>query len=281
MLQTDLLTALVGDPLRAIARLLADDDRFRMRLACRTMRDHAEPMTAPISRVAFLSARSLVAYACDELPGFMPPVPQRMLGLAATVGCVDVLAERTDARGCACGPGLDHELVCSAAAAHGQLEALVWLRGRGCSWSKHVCSSAARAGHLEVLRYAHEHGCPWDEQTCSSAAIGGHLEVLQYAHEHGCPSDEYTCTYAAMGGHLEVLQYAHEHGCPWDELTCAHAARGGHLEMLRYAHEHGCPWDELPCAHAARGGHLEMLRYYAIYSGLAVLAQCCMRLDVV
>jgi hypothetical protein len=38
-----LLGALVGDPLRAIARHLPDADRFRMRLVCRTMRDHAEP----------------------------------------------------------------------------------------------------------------------------------------------------------------------------------------------------------------------------------------------
>jgi hypothetical protein len=35
-----LLFALVGDPLHAIARLLAADDRLRMRLACKTTRDH-------------------------------------------------------------------------------------------------------------------------------------------------------------------------------------------------------------------------------------------------
>ena len=41
-----LLFALVGDPLRAIARLLPDEDRFRMRLACATMRDHASRQRA-------------------------------------------------------------------------------------------------------------------------------------------------------------------------------------------------------------------------------------------
>ena len=57
-----LLFALVGDPLRATARLLPDEDRFRMRLACRTMREHAEPLSRPLGRVAFLRTRALAAY---------------------------------------------------------------------------------------------------------------------------------------------------------------------------------------------------------------------------
>jgi hypothetical protein len=63
-----LLFALVGDPLRAIARLLPDEDRFRARLACRTLRDHADAAAAPISRAAFLRTRALAAYACDAAP---------------------------------------------------------------------------------------------------------------------------------------------------------------------------------------------------------------------
>jgi hypothetical protein len=224
-------SALVGDPLRTIARLLPDADRFRMRLACRLMRDHAEPMTAPISRVTFLCARSLAVYACDALPGFMLPDTLEMLALAAHVGCVAVLAELMDARGCT-GRDLDGR-VCCAAAACAQLEALVWLRGRGLSWNTRVCASAAAGGYLKVLRYAHEHGCPWDAYTCTGAADGGHLEVLRYLHEHGCPWDTYTCCAAARGGHLEVLRYLHEHGCPWDMCTCSGAAGGGHLEVLR------------------------------------------------
>ena len=180
-----LLFALVGDPLRIIARLLPADDRFRARLACRTLRDHAEAAAAPIGRVAFLRTRALAAYACDELSGFMLADRTRMLALAATVGRVDVLAELMDARGCAI-PDLLGQ-VCEAAASHGQLEALCWLHARGYPWNTSVCSSAARGGHLEVLRYAHEHGCPWDGNTCSAAAHGGHLEVLRYARERGCP----------------------------------------------------------------------------------------------
>jgi hypothetical protein len=207
-----LLFALVGDPLRAIAQLLPDEDRFRMRLACATMRDHAEPADAPIFRVGFLGTRALAAYACDALPGFMLADKMRMLELAATVGCAGVLAELMDVRGCT-GPD-PRGRVCDAAASHGQLEALCWLHARGCTWHTSVCFSAAQGGHLEVLRYAHEHGCPWGWITCSAAARGGHFEVLRYAHEHGCPWDSTTSYYAALGGHLEVLRYAREQGCP-------------------------------------------------------------------
>jgi hypothetical protein len=145
------------------------------------MRDHTEP-----SRTAFLGTHSLVVYACDALPGFMHADKQKMLALAATAGSVAVLAELMDVRGCTGLNDLNGQ-VCSAAAAHGKLEALVWLRGRGCSWSTRVCASAAGGGHLKVLRYAHKHGCPWDQDTCSLAADGGHLKVLQYARDHGCP----------------------------------------------------------------------------------------------
>ena len=83
-----LLFALVGDPLRAIARLLPDEDRFRARLACRTLREHADAPAAPIRRAAFLRTRALTAFACDALPGFMLVDRLQMLKLAAAEGDV-------------------------------------------------------------------------------------------------------------------------------------------------------------------------------------------------
>ena len=173
-----LLGALAGDPLRAIARLLAHEDRFRARLACTTLRDNCEPPASLcLSRVAFLRTRALAAYACDELAGFLLADRTRMLALAASVGCVGALAELMEARGC--GAGADSARACCAAASHGQLEALVWLRDRGCLWDASVCERSAGGGHLELVRYAHENGCPWTEGTCKAAAGGGHLEVLR------------------------------------------------------------------------------------------------------
>ena len=185
-----LLSVLVGDPLRAIARFLADEDLFRFRLACKTMRDHCDRPCASISRAAFLRTRSLAVYACDELPDFVLEDKARMLLLAARVGCVAVLAELMDVRGCGAVP-VQSVSACRAAASCGQLEALVWLRGRGFGWGAGVCESAAGGGHLEVLRYAHEHGCPWDWRVAPSApyspGIHAYVETLWLADQHPPP----------------------------------------------------------------------------------------------
>ena len=52
-----------------------------------------------IGRVSFMRSRALVAYAGDQLPDFNLG-DARMLELAATTGCVPVLAELIDVRGC-------------------------------------------------------------------------------------------------------------------------------------------------------------------------------------
>jgi hypothetical protein len=264
-----LLHALAGDPLRAIVQLLGDADLPCFRLVCRTFRDHSSPAQKKC-RGDFLRTRALTVFAWERMPGFVADggllrlalfrrfnkdLP-RMLRLAASVGCVDVLEELVDNRGCELTVG-----ECAAAAGEGHLDALTWLHSRGCPWDFQTCWLAAAGGHLEVLRYAHEHGCPWDSNICWSAAARGHLEVLRYAHERGCPWDSRTCSLAALGGHLEILRYAHEHGCPWSSGTCYKAAQGGHLEILQYAHEHGCPWGSGTCHVAAEGGHFEVLRY--------------------
>jgi hypothetical protein len=249
---------LAGDPLHLIARLLPEEaDRLCFRLACRAFCEHAPPPSA-VRRAAFLRARALAAFACERLPGFALADATEMLALAAAGGCVEVLVELVDVRGCA--RALDHE-VCNAAAAHGRVDALAWLRARGCPWGKSTCSAAAERGQLAALRYAHEHDCPWDSITCYLAAGRGQLAALRYAHERGCPWHPYTCSHAAEGGHLEVLRYAHEHGCPWDTHTCSRAEGKRDLAMLRYAHERGCPWDQRTRAEAADGGHLECVRY--------------------
>jgi hypothetical protein len=76
--------------------------------------------------------------------------------------------------------------LCASAAHSGQLEALQWLRQRGCAWDACTCSAAARGGHLAVLQWARANGCAWDAGTCTEAARGGHLAVLQWARANGC-----------------------------------------------------------------------------------------------
>jgi hypothetical protein len=206
-----MLEQLVGDPLRAIARLLNDDDLLCFRLVCTAFRDHS---VKPRSnrRSAFLHSRARARFAWDELPNFVHWLRRHMLELAAAVGSTEVLAELVDARACALGPG--GASVCAAAAVHGQLGALRWLRLRSCPWDANTSSCAAANGHLDVLRYAHEHGCPWTKWTCWYAARGGHLDVLRYAHEHGCQWDLSACRAVASREHLGVQLYLNEQHTP-------------------------------------------------------------------
>ncbi|KAJ1622120.1 hypothetical protein T492DRAFT_885785 [Pavlovales sp. CCMP2436] len=203
-----LLRALAGDPLRAILKLLGGADLTCARLACRDFHDHSSPAHEAMLRSGFLRTRALAVYACEHMPAFML-AHWRIVCLAASVCCVGALEELVDHRQC--------ELTvdaCAAAALNGQLDALTWLRSRGCPWYSAICSEAAFGGHLEVLRYAHEHGCPWDESICYIAAQGGDLGVMQYAHEHSCPIDVDECLQAADHyGHAAVVEYllaAHE-----------------------------------------------------------------------
>ena len=150
---------------------------------------------------------------------------------------------------------------CTGAAEGGHLDVLQWLREEGCPWDKESCAAAAEGGHLNVLQWIREHGLTWDEQTCSGAAKGGHLNILKLLRENGCPWNEKTCYRAAEGGHLDELKYLHENGCPWDKYMCRSAAKGGHLDVLKYAHENACPWNEYTFTCAACGGHVDVLKW--------------------
>jgi hypothetical protein len=142
-----------------------------------------------------------------------------------------------------CGFDTDDLGLCSTAAYGGQLQALQWLRDRGCAWKANTCEAAARNGHLAVLQWARANGCDWDSRTCETAARGGHLAVLQWARANGCDWDADTCAAAAGNGDLAVLQWARANGCELDAETCDAAADGGHWAVLDWARANGCPYE--------------------------------------
>jgi hypothetical protein len=128
-------------------------------------------------------------------------------------------------------------------------------------WSSRICAAAALHGHLHVLKWLRGLNPPvhWNEDTCSSAALGGHLEVLQWARseKHGrnkCAWNSWTCGGAAKGGHLEVLKWAYANGATMDQWTCVGAAKGGHLEVFQWAKDNGCYVNKKMCIQAAREG---------------------------
>lgn len=72
---------------------------------------------------------------------------------------------------------------CIAAAQHGYLGILRWLRSQGCPWGPMMCLAVSREGHLNVLQWARaQHPpCPWDPLMCAEAAeIYGRRDVLEW-----------------------------------------------------------------------------------------------------
>ena len=73
------------------------------------------------------------------------------------------------------------------AVAHGDVDAVAW-GGIGNNDPRHLkrlCASAARGGQLQALRWLRGRGCGWDGETCLMAAYGGHLAVLQWVRANG------------------------------------------------------------------------------------------------
>jgi hypothetical protein len=97
--------------------------------------------------------------------------------------------------------GLMHGAIVS-----GNLDTIVWLAGKGCSWGDEEAQLAARSGQLDVLKWFQRE---WLSEfaadilgICVAAAEGGHLHVLQHAMPTGCclfhTAD--ICAAAAAGG---------------------------------------------------------------------------------
>ena len=110
---------------------------------------------------------------------------------------------------------------CDAAAMHGELEMLRWLRGRGCEWGTLVCTNAAKNAHLHILKFAREQGCPWRGAGTSQ----GSAVVGCWGHARGGGGGALVCAAAAGNGELETLRWLRLHGCPWDCSTVEAAAR--------------------------------------------------------
>lgn len=75
-----------------------------------------------------------------------------------------------------------------AAAAHGRLDVMHWLREQSapCTWSSSTCTTALIHRHMEVLKWLRSQvpPCPW---SVWRAAFHGHLEALQWLRSQGPP----------------------------------------------------------------------------------------------
>ncbi|BCU03220.1 ankyrin repeat domain containing protein [Pandoravirus japonicus] len=183
------------------------------------------------------------------------------------------------------------EASCSAAAAHGHLDCLVFLRGRGCPWDAWTIAAAECGGHEACAAYARAHGCPedhpdehqgagcWHRDTvrcihehrlCGADWHSGrhnweyhapHPEGILYVHQHGLHPDDEIVEMALCARHLPLVVYMRACGVRLDAKMCTLAAHLGQADSLAYLHESGCPWDAATMAAGVGSGDMAVFAY--------------------
>ena len=97
-----------------------------------------------------------------------------------------------------------------------------------------LLKEAARGGHVQAMRWLRDRGCPWGGIVPAYAAGEGRLEALQRLRAQGCPWGAYTPAFAEIGGFPEVKAWALQNGCDYSaELTLRLRIAE---QMARYAH---------------------------------------------
>ena len=176
----------------------------------------------------------------------------------------------------AMGMGWKGEKVMQAAAAAGDLSAVVYAWEMDAPRDQEAVYAACRHGHLDVLDWLFSSGCPWKEKNenddplsggraCSAAAKGGHLHVLKFLRSSRQMNAKWTTNTprcAAERGHLEVLRWAIENRCPVDDRTYHGAAMYGHVHILEYLHTTHATYDAFAACAAAGQGHVHVLEWF-------------------
>ncbi len=57
----------------------------------------------------------------------------------------------------------------------------------GCEWVPGACSAAAGHGNLSIMKWLRQHGCPWDWFTSMKTALADNLELLRWARQQQPP----------------------------------------------------------------------------------------------
>ncbi len=136
--------------------------------------------------------------------------------------------------------------VAEQAAQHGQLQALLWLRQKGCPWDGTCWVAAVRRGHLPVLEALQNGRCPGPPSAISLtllALVNRQVAALQWLFEHGWPRDASLCTWAAGRGDVDLLQWLRGQGNPWHSGCWVPAVSKGRLAVLEYLLAENCPRD--------------------------------------
>ncbi|AVK74485.1 Ankyrin repeat domain containing protein [Pandoravirus quercus] len=147
------------------------------------------------------------------------------------------------------------------------------------AWDEASCSAAAAHGHLDCLVFLHSHGCPWDAWTIAAAECGDHEACAAYARVHGCPED-HPDEYRGVGcWHRDTMRCIHEHrllGADWHEDPHYNYSDGRlpHPDGIFYAYQHGLRPD-VEIVTAILGAHHLALLAYAKACGVRLVAKMC------
>ncbi|KXZ47862.1 hypothetical protein GPECTOR_32g475 [Gonium pectorale] len=145
------------------------------------------------------------------------------------------------------GASLQHTWLLPVATFSRDLEALQWLRQRGCPLDAAiVASAAARRGHLPILTWAVEElgAHVASPRLLDAAAASGRVEVMAWLRQRGCPWGGDPFRNAGAAGCEAAMEWLAEQGCPTpgDGGPYTAAARNNDLATLRCLARLGCPW---------------------------------------
>lgn len=106
-----------------------------------------------------------------------------------------------------------------------------------------ICSAAALHGNVSVLEWLRNEKFVWNEWTFALGVRGGDGKVVEYLLQNQCPKDAWSCYEAAYKGNKYLLEMLRSNGTPWDEFTIIGAKRGGYDYIAIWAIENDCPYD--------------------------------------
>jgi hypothetical protein len=142
-----------------------------------------------------------------------------------------------------------------AAAEHGRVHLLKWLRG--VSGLNRTVQHAAR--HVHTLEYLHNLHLV-DEEAFTSAASKGLTELMDWLLANGFHPRSKAIREAAKAGQKGAIEWLLNNGALWTADTVACAAQHG-LDMVLWVMVRGAAWAPEACIVASKYGHDDVVKY--------------------
>lgn len=135
---------------------------------------------------------------------------------------------------------LCNEKICAAAARHGRLDILKWLRQKGFPWDDRTCVDAIRNNHFDVLKWAMKCGCPRNvyHNVIYVAILNGNPEIINWLHKKRVPlnGNENLSKYKKLS--QTMMPWCEQHGYANESLS-EYVVRANHITLFKWIIEEG------------------------------------------